>query len=542
MLKTAPPIKAYQSRLTVGYYGWLCLALLILGLLGYGLTLNSFFVADDYFLLRQSQAGWSLLARADFAFYRPLTLLTWWLNFQVGHLQPWSYHAGNLLLHVINSLLVAGLVNLLATHRRYGWLAGLVFCVYPAQPEAVTWLAGRFDVLATTGELLAFIYVLKFYRGWQTGPVLKTRQHWLWLGAALFCYWLALLSKEAAVFLPLMVAAYLTLESFIGRTSPRRAIGLVVGVTTLFLLVTSLYFGLRLAVLGSFGSYNDADYNFLSFGGWATPWAYSVLVAPVNVAFLVEHKTLAFILLVVCHLLYWGSLVFLVVRLRLTKNPRVGLILLVAIAWSVLAIEPALTVPYIRTGWKSGDLEGSRVLYAAGLGVSMLLAMAIVEAVACFKNTRRARVVLVTLTAFVTIFHLGLLLTNNWPWLVAGQQGQQIEQQFSQVVSLAHASGHDLSQLEAGVGLILQGLPDNFQGAYVARNMFSYQDNLGQVFYNLHVPAAQIESGQPLPDFTALDFKTLYIIKFSTSNKQLKLETIEKLDKAQPPQTLFKAV
>jgi len=187
-------------------------------------------------------------------------------------------------------------------------------------------------------------------------------------------------------------------------------------------------------------------------------------------------------------------------------------------------------------------LEGSRVLYAAGLGVSMLLAMAIMEGVACFKNTRPARVFMAILTTVVTIFYLGLLLTNNWPWLIAGQQAQQIEQQFSRIVSLAQASGHDLSQPEAGVGLIVQGLPDNYQGAYVARNMFSYQDNLGAVFYNLHVPAVQIESGQPLPDFTTLDFKTLYIIKFSTSHNQLKLETVEQVDKGQPPQRLFKAV
>lgn len=118
---------------------------------------------------------------------RPLTWATFWLNRQLSP-EPWSWHAANLLLHVLASWLVWKALSRLLPERA-ALLGAVLFAVHPIQSEAVTYVFARAIVLATVLCLLTLLC-------WMDGRP--------WLAAA--CFALALLAKEEAAAFPLFLA------------------------------------------------------------------------------------------------------------------------------------------------------------------------------------------------------------------------------------------------------------------------------------------------------------------------------------------------
>ena len=97
---------------------------------------------------------------------RPLTDFSFAVNYAMGELDPWWFHATNLLLHVLNVLLLYGIA--FATFgcgplaQRYGtvrrelaWAAAALFAVHPLASESVAYVSSRSEVLASFWILLA---------------------------------------------------------------------------------------------------------------------------------------------------------------------------------------------------------------------------------------------------------------------------------------------------------------------------------------------------------------------------------------------------
>lgn len=138
------------------------------------------------------------------AYYRPLVTLSFMLDASWGGTDPAAFHATNVALHLVACLLAYLLLLRLAPGRQTRGLAlagAVVLAVHPALVEAVAWIPGRTDTLLTAlgaGQLLAL------HRFADEG-----RARWLALSHAALV--LGLLTKEAAVALPLVAAAYLWL-------------------------------------------------------------------------------------------------------------------------------------------------------------------------------------------------------------------------------------------------------------------------------------------------------------------------------------------
>jgi len=131
--------------------------------------------------------------------YQPLTLLSFLVNYQIGHLEPFGYHLTNLLLHLLNGLLVFWLVRLLRGRDAFAFFVALLFSIHPLRAESVAWVAERKDVLYAffyLGALVSYVYYLQ--------RQLKTRYLW----AALVFFFLSLLSKSMAVTLPVMLFCF----------------------------------------------------------------------------------------------------------------------------------------------------------------------------------------------------------------------------------------------------------------------------------------------------------------------------------------------
>uniref|UniRef100_A0A8D8YQH0 dolichyl-phosphate-mannose--protein mannosyltransferase n=1 Tax=Cacopsylla melanoneura TaxID=428564 RepID=A0A8D8YQH0_9HEMI len=90
--------------------------------------------------------------------YRPLTVLSFRANNFVSGLQPLWFHASNVVLHAIASVLFTRLVLVVVgLEQRYAMLAGLLFATHPVHTEAVAGIVGRADILACIFFLLSFL-------------------------------------------------------------------------------------------------------------------------------------------------------------------------------------------------------------------------------------------------------------------------------------------------------------------------------------------------------------------------------------------------
>jgi tetratricopeptide (TPR) repeat protein len=120
-------------------------------------------------------------------YWRPLTLLSFALDWRVSGGVPRRFHATNLALHLACTALVFALARRAGASAAAAGLAAAAFGAFPRGSEAVAWVSGRTDVLATLGALAALLL-------YTTEPRAHARR------ALAACAFLAgLLAKEVAV-------------------------------------------------------------------------------------------------------------------------------------------------------------------------------------------------------------------------------------------------------------------------------------------------------------------------------------------------------
>ncbi|XP_041972951.1 protein O-mannosyl-transferase TMTC1-like [Aricia agestis] len=187
--------------------------------------------------------------------YRPLTTLSFRLNYALCGLHPWWWHACNVTLHAACCALVArACVTVARLQRPFAALAALLFAVHPVHTEAVAGVVGRAELLAC----MFFLSSLLVYHR----PTSNKRSVWLSviLGA------LSMLAKETGVTVLLMNLAidFFRCWPFVKRSLcslkiEKRCSGL--SVRTIKVVVSlALLVSLRLALLqGTWPSFNPQD-------------------------------------------------------------------------------------------------------------------------------------------------------------------------------------------------------------------------------------------------------------------------------------------
>jgi len=128
-------------------------------------------------------------------YYRPVSLVSMWINSPTGVPSPIAYHLGNILLHVINCLLVFQLFRLILPPGGGAWIGSMIFAVHPVHSESVAFVSGRTDLLAA---LFTLLVVILWYRSCNSQDI-PSRDHF---ALGMFFFALACLSKEIAFVLP----------------------------------------------------------------------------------------------------------------------------------------------------------------------------------------------------------------------------------------------------------------------------------------------------------------------------------------------------
>ncbi|MEQ1747170.1 MAG: tetratricopeptide repeat protein, partial [Saprospiraceae bacterium] len=232
--------------------GWVGLGLAALAFLLYVNTLGHQYVLDDPLaigkneLVKQGISGIPQLlgqhyragtegAGASALLYRPLSLVTFAVEWSLAPDNPFIGHLMNALWYALTvALLFAALRHLLPGRH---WLlaagAALLFAAHPLHTEVVANIKSRDEIL----NLFFSTAALYGWARWLARPSAK------WLGMALGCYFLALLSKESAVaLLPVFPLAGWFFFQKAARQSASHAL--------LFALPAALFLLLRAAVLG----------------------------------------------------------------------------------------------------------------------------------------------------------------------------------------------------------------------------------------------------------------------------------------------------
>lgn len=136
--------------------------------------------------------------------YQPVRTLSYALDYQFWQLNPFGYHLTNVICHTLSAWLVLLLIRALNQPNALAGVTALLFALHPVQVEAVTWVAGRRDVLSGLFLLLAVLAYVRFRSpGPASGPARA-----LWYALALAAGGLGLLSKASVVVLPALLLLY----------------------------------------------------------------------------------------------------------------------------------------------------------------------------------------------------------------------------------------------------------------------------------------------------------------------------------------------
>ncbi|MFH1369374.1 MAG: tetratricopeptide repeat protein [Elusimicrobiota bacterium] len=127
--------------------------------------------------------------------YHPLVTLSYAVEYRIAGLNPRLFHATNLLLHILNSILVFAMIILLTSNPAVSFVVAAMFGLHPMHVESVAWIAERKDVLYAFFFLLSIVCYQAYAK--------KTGKKWYALSVTAFM--LSLLSKPMAVTLPVII-------------------------------------------------------------------------------------------------------------------------------------------------------------------------------------------------------------------------------------------------------------------------------------------------------------------------------------------------
>lgn len=116
-------------------------------------------------------------------YYRPLLIVSFILNAQIGGIGPFVYHLTNIAIHLIASSLVFVLFLKLGYRRGLSFFFALVFTVHPVLAQAVAWVPGRNDSMLAAFAIASVAFFLDYLASHRTRDYLA---HLLFLVLALF--------------------------------------------------------------------------------------------------------------------------------------------------------------------------------------------------------------------------------------------------------------------------------------------------------------------------------------------------------------------
>ena len=333
-------------------------------------NIQSWSYLPDYF----TKHLWSHGGGNQVRFYRPLFLLWLRANDALFGLDASYWHWTTLAAHLLATGLVYVLVFMLLRRRVPAAFAALFFALHPIHVEVAAWVSAVSEALLAAALLASLAC---FARS-------AAKRDWKWIAAALVFFASALLMKETAMVFPVIVFAFAWLWPD-EETTGGRAWSAIVR-TIPFAAMTLVYLGIRWAVLKTvvaasaplaFKTVVLTVPSLLLFYGRLLVWP--VRLSPFYDTPLVTQPGLAsFVLPVLAIVAVCVVAALLLLKARPAADAGEGAaaehrLMLLAYAWTVVFLLPALYLPALQTGLFVQD----RYLYLPSIGLFILLSLAI---------------------------------------------------------------------------------------------------------------------------------------------------------------------
>ena len=310
--------------------------------------------------------------------YRPLTILSFSLDYRIWGNTAAGFRLTNLLLHALNGCLVFALASSLLGSVPGAWAAATVYLIHPVHSEALNSIVGR-------GELLAAAFIFTAWLLFRNGRTLP----------AAIIFFLGLLSKESAITFPAVMAldivllkggfknvlqkwrrlavlglaacAYLGLRWWVlgGLTIPKGSQYVHGSLSAVERVMTSgrvflQYFKLILApinVVGVYEFYSIPTANLTDWVAWAGLFlvAMTIIFAVLISRHAVMRFAIIFFFLTLLPVSNWILPIGAIMAERFLYVPLLGFALLASLVW--------MSIPYPR----SRQLAGAGVITVAVL-------------------------------------------------------------------------------------------------------------------------------------------------------------------------------
>lgn len=164
--------------------------------------------------------------------YRPLSIITFAIEWQLMNKAPWLSHLINILLYGFTGVVFFKLLQKIIPSKHKWWssvpfLASLLFLAHPLHTEVIANIKGRDEIIALLAVLSTCYFAIKFIEN----------KNWITLLGTVFIFFLGTLSKENALsFLPIII-----LLAYLIKPSNKKALILLstalIGTSVLYLLL-----------------------------------------------------------------------------------------------------------------------------------------------------------------------------------------------------------------------------------------------------------------------------------------------------------------
>ena len=188
------------------------------------------------------------------SFYRPISRLTYSLDYSIWGLNPFGYHLTDLVLHSINSVLAYFLLKTLTKGKRLlAWTGAAIFATHPLLFEILPSPTRRQDMLATMFLFVALIFFVKY------ATSAPKKNYFQYLSGVAFIF--AFLSKEVAIIFPVLALAYLFLITFSDvRPYGRRGLSVINKGRFIIILSAVMVFTRAFLIERRFASYQYSSF------------------------------------------------------------------------------------------------------------------------------------------------------------------------------------------------------------------------------------------------------------------------------------------
>lgn len=284
--------------------------------------------------------------------YRPLSVLSFSIDYALWKLNSFGYHLTNVLFHSANAILVFILFMLLSGNFLVSFFGSLLFASHPVQTEVVSWVSGRSSVLFLFFYLMSLIFYIKYS---------KEGKRPLYLFSILL-FSAAIFSKEMAATLPAILLIYdihftegIKFRAKLSRCVP-------------YIIILTCYVFLRITLLkkvGQFDGWGNPLLTFMTMSNVLVDYI-RILIFPIKlcavgypIPLVSSIGDVRFIFSIACIIAILASLPFFFKRHKIVSF---------AIFFFFITLLPVMNIIPIKA------LEAERFLYLPSIGFCLLTA------------------------------------------------------------------------------------------------------------------------------------------------------------------------